>query len=266
MKKRILLFLTVLMVICLFGCGQSKSKYAIDKPTETKILDNNLIEILGGTKANNIQEFIPMMIDWYNSVDISEPVSSERFNEAFYDKALEIVDANNVVDETRPITEIMWIVAKITMGSEVSASSADGGEIKITVKEEDWTELGDKIKNAVKFYFEDATHDIVASKTSTNPDDYFDENSDIIKPDKVIDCSLFSVDDGIYTYIIDASNELEAAKATSLYMDELEKAGYTKIGKAGSDDNIYQFTKGDKLVLVIPATVGSQYVLAVTFS
>ena len=65
MKRKLFTLITILAVLLLIGCG-SKSTAANFKVSPTKE------KILGNTVSEEINAFIPVVSEWYNSIDVDQ--------------------------------------------------------------------------------------------------------------------------------------------------------------------------------------------------
>ena len=69
-RKHVLLLICLALVLFSSGCSK-KSKYYIEKPKGTEFNGESVTE-LSNSDVEWIKEFLPMVIEWYNSIDISK--------------------------------------------------------------------------------------------------------------------------------------------------------------------------------------------------
>lgn len=162
-----------LLLFCLCGCsGKPKSEYYIDPPKDSDFNPNS-VAALPDSDIDLIREFIPKAIEWYNSVDISEPQSLDFVTEEINDLGIDL--ANNelylnslssvssgtpLTDEEREdfkqistVNAIYGQIAGVIMTNDMQFDFVEDTETTIQIEKESWVELGDKIKEAIQFYY-----------------------------------------------------------------------------------------------------------------
>lgn len=173
MKKLVLIFFAI--VILLSGCSK-KSEYHIKTPNAG---DFNLDSVneLSDTDIELIKEFIPKVIEWYNSIDISKPLSIDFVTDDINTKgkALFESDAWNVYlsnftigkenseeektkfNQISSVNAIYGEIASIMMTNNITYTlySSTGEKIDptITIDEDNWIELGNEIRKAIEYYY-----------------------------------------------------------------------------------------------------------------
>lgn len=173
--KNLLLILFFIVGMLLSGCSK-KSEYYIDPPN---FADFNLTSVneLSDSDIKLIKEFMPKVIEWYNSVDISKPQSINFISDEINAKgnALSESDAwdaylsnfaigeeNSEEDvikfnQIRPANFVYGEISSIMMTNNITSSLYTSTEEKtdmvITIDEDSWIELGDKIRESIEYYY-----------------------------------------------------------------------------------------------------------------
>lgn len=160
-KKSLLLYFLILTMIFLASCGK-KSEYYIDELKSQSAANNQNTAVLSAEQIKIIEDSLPETIKWYNSVDISEPLPldfvAEDVTEAGnnFSSIFAMYDYGSAeYTAILPIFSVYGNVAKIMMTSEIEYSLTNDGGGNITVKPEDWKSLGESIKEAKSFYFDE---------------------------------------------------------------------------------------------------------------
>lgn len=124
-----------------------------------------------------IKEFMPKAIEWYNSIDISKPQSIDFITDEINAKgnALSESDSWDVYlsnfaigkenseedvikfNQIRPANAIYGEISSIMMTNNIASSLYTSTEEKpdtvITIDEDSWIELGDKIRESIEYYY-----------------------------------------------------------------------------------------------------------------
>ena len=119
-----------------------------------------------------IKKFIPAVIKWYNSVDITKEQSTDFVPDDIYDMGEELY-GNDIykeylatfiyeskTDEEKEDFEeinnaggIFGAIAGVMMNSTMKSSETGSDDVVLIVNEEDWKELQTQIKEAVEYYY-----------------------------------------------------------------------------------------------------------------
>lgn len=168
--KKIKIMTAIFFVMFLIGCS-SKSEYYIDYPKDS---DFNMDQVtyLSNTDVKLIKDYIPKVVKWYNSIDISNPqplnfvtdeidsLGQELFTSESYQGYLNDFMNGNVSEDNKTEFEQIKIVnaiygqiSGIMVINTMSFDLSGGEEATIQIEEENWIELGDSIKNAIEYYY-----------------------------------------------------------------------------------------------------------------
>ena len=160
-KKNLLLYFLILIIICLTACGK-KSEYYISELKNESIVNNQNTSALSGEQIILIEDCLPKTIKWYNSVDISEPLPLDFETEdvkAAKEKFTSIISQYEYGSEEYmvilPIFLVYGDLCSIMMTSDITYSLGNDTGATITIKPEDWKAMGESIKEAKSFYFEE---------------------------------------------------------------------------------------------------------------
>ena len=156
------------LVACNGNSNITDNPYYISPLKNYEIKDDRF-DILGNENIETIQEFIPVAINWYNSIDINEEQDIDDFVDERINKIgpkliqdNEIIQEFNESDATKYIDEfeLLWPASQIysdisfiVMTSESHAGINPHTDTMITIKEEDWIDLGDAINHAIDVYY-----------------------------------------------------------------------------------------------------------------
>ena len=172
MKKIIRVILVLGLLSLISGC-QQKSDKGIKPIKNQPDIKTEVNEKLPEGTAELIQEYIPKVIAWYNSVDISktltvdfvddeidalgEKLTDNEVISLFFDARLSGKSCPEELEAQykalQPAVEIPYQIATIMMESDINFNSSHEDEAEITIKEEDWKLLRDNIEAAKEFYF-----------------------------------------------------------------------------------------------------------------
>lgn len=167
-KNRVLLL--ICLITLLVGCSK-KSEYYIEKPQNNKFNMASVSEI-PDSDVELIKSFLPAVVDWYDSIDISElqtidfvtdeidDLGHELCESEIYTSYLNDFASGNATEEGKDgfeqinkVNAIYGKIAEIMMTTEVSFPISEQSDATMTISEENWTELGDKIKEAIDYYY-----------------------------------------------------------------------------------------------------------------
>jgi hypothetical protein len=172
------LMLIVLGVV-LSGCSK-KSEYHINPPKSTDFNYDSVVD-LNSSDIELIKEYIPNVVKWYNSIDITKPqpfdfitkdIKATCFtlskNEIYRTHVNNVISGINQTDEEEAmfkqigaVNAIYEQISQIMMTNGLAyyyfLSDEEkievGEENTITINKDSWVELGDKIKEAIGFYY-----------------------------------------------------------------------------------------------------------------
>lgn len=163
MKYRFLIIIS-LMVLAIVGCTK-KFEYNIDLPDNSKF-NSNSVSNLSDSDIKLIKEYIPMVIKWYNSVDITKPQSKDfvpakikengdtlNKNDIYqnYFKNYGIEQSEGEEEKFKQINTVVGIVGQIA--GVISTSEPSGNDSQILINEDIWRGLSDRIKESIEFYY-----------------------------------------------------------------------------------------------------------------
>lgn len=160
---------TIIYFVCF--CNNFKSEYYIAPPK-----DNNFnmesVSMLEEADIALIKEYIPQVIKWYNSIDISEAqsldfvtdeiddIGQRLFSNKSYQDYINIfateVDAledKERFEQLRVVNAIYGQIAGIMMTNNIDYSLTEDTVPTITIDKDSWIELGDNIKKAIDYYY-----------------------------------------------------------------------------------------------------------------
>lgn len=163
--------IALLLLFCLYGCsGAPKSEYYIDPPKDSDFNSDNAT-FLTDSYIDLIRELVPKVTEWYNSIDISEPVSLDFVPEEIQDLMTDLFTTDNLTAEVltasdtalkneekekqvMTIHEIQGEISKIISYCYNNKNvSEDTEDPTAQIEKDSWVELGDKIKEVIQFYY-----------------------------------------------------------------------------------------------------------------
>ncbi len=169
--KRMVIAICLMTALLTSGCS-SKSEYYIEKPNENKFNIESVSE-LQDSDVELIKEFLPKVTKWYNTIDISKEQSIDFVTDEIDDLGQKICESpiwtsylNNfasgsVTDDDKQkfqqiekASAIYGKIAEIMMTSEMNVTLSEESDMTMTISEDIWIELGDKIKEAIDYYYE----------------------------------------------------------------------------------------------------------------
>lgn len=170
-NKIIVLVVLITLITALAGCSK-KSEYFIQVPEDSKF-NYDSVKDLTEADGELIKEFIPKVTKWYDSIDISEPQSidfitddiedmgSELADNEIYQYCLEIFMAGqdlseeeyNQFEQISTVNAIYGQMSAIMMTDEFTFELNSDKKATHIIKEDSWIKLGDKIKEAIEYYY-----------------------------------------------------------------------------------------------------------------
>lgn len=197
-------------ISCLVACNGIPNKtdnpYYISPLKNYEITDDRF-DILGDENIETIQEFIPVAINWYNSIDINEEQNMDNFiDEKISEMGPELIQDNEIIQEFNesgatkrvdefellwPASQIYSDIVYILMTSENHTGISPQTDTMITIKEEDWTNLGDAINYAIDIYYNNGEVEKVNRNRS-------DTETEEISEDESVEQTQFEVNSIIY--------------------------------------------------------------------
>ncbi|MBD5463229.1 MAG: hypothetical protein HDR24_09275 [Lachnospiraceae bacterium] len=171
MKKLSIYTVIVFILILLTSCA-SKSEYYISPPKDNDF-NTESVSHLQEADINLIRNYIPEIVKWYNSIDISKPQSinfvtdeiQNMGNSLFTSDAFQIY-LNNFIsgissseeekekyEQIKSVNSIYGQVSIIMMTNNIEVSLSADQEMTINIEEDSWVELGNSIKNAIEYYY-----------------------------------------------------------------------------------------------------------------
>lgn len=163
----------IIAAIIYFVCFSNnfKSEYYIAPPK-----DNNFnmesVSMLEDPDIALIKEYIPQVVKWYNSIDISEvqsldfvtdeidDIGQRLFSNESYQNYINIfateVDAledKERFEQLRVVNAIYGQIAGIMMTNNIDYSLTEDTIPTITIDKDSWMELGENIKKAIEYYY-----------------------------------------------------------------------------------------------------------------
>lgn len=173
MKNSIIKIFSILIVLGVVISGCSKeSEYHIKPPKNTDFNSASVTD-LNDSDIELIKECIPKVVKWYNSIDITKPqpidfVAEEvrapgntLFKNEIYQtylnnftSGIKQTDEEKVTfNQINMINAVYGQIAEIMMTNEINYTLVGEGENTITINKDSWEKLGDKIKEAIDFYY-----------------------------------------------------------------------------------------------------------------
>lgn len=169
MNKMLLILLS--SVILLSSCAK-KSEYYI-KPPNPKNFNVSSVNKLSDSDVELIKEFIPEVINWYNSIDITEPLPLDFVSDDVDNlgkklcenkEFLIMSDLKNINEVSKeekerysqisPVIHVYGQILGILVTSDYEfVLAGKQRDPTITVKEKDWVELGNDIKKFIDYYY-----------------------------------------------------------------------------------------------------------------
>ena len=169
--KKILVAICLVITLFISGCS-SRSEYYIEQPKENKFSMESVSE-LQNSDIELIKEFLPKVIEWYNTIDISKEQSIEFVADEIDDLGHKLYESpswtsylnsfatgNETEDDKEKFEQISKVnviygkIAGIIMTSEMNVTLSEKSDITMMISEEKWIELGDCIKEAIEYYYE----------------------------------------------------------------------------------------------------------------
>ncbi len=167
---KIFLMLIVLGVV-ISGCSK-ESEYHIKPPKNTDFNSANVTN-LNDSDIELIKECIPKVVKWYNSVDITKPQpinfvieevkapGDALFKNEIYQTYLnnftsgikQTDEEKAIFKQINMINAVYGQIAELMMTNEINYTLVGEGEDTITIKNDSWAKLGDKIKEAIEYYY-----------------------------------------------------------------------------------------------------------------
>lgn len=161
----------ILLGVVLSGCSK-ESEYHIKPPKNTDFHSTSVTS-LNDSDIELIKECIPKVVKWYNSIDITKPQPTNFVTEeikapgdTLFKNEIYQVYLNNFTsgikqtDEERAtfkqinmINAVYGQIAEIMMTNEITYTLVGEGEDTITINKDSWSKLGDKIKEAIEYYY-----------------------------------------------------------------------------------------------------------------
>lgn len=173
MKNSIIkIFLTIIVLgVVISGCSK-ESEYHINPPKNTDFNSANVTD-LNDSDIELIKECIPKVVKWYNSIDITKPQpinfvieevktpGDALFKNEIYQTYLnnfssgikQTDEEKETFKQINMINAVYGQIAEIMMTNEMTYTLVGKEEGTITIKSDSWAKLGDKIKEAIDFYY-----------------------------------------------------------------------------------------------------------------
>lgn len=169
--KRALVAIYLMVALLISGCS-SKSEYYIEEPNENKFNMESVSE-LQDSDVELIKEFLLEVTKWYNTIDISKEQSIDFVADEIDDLGRQLDESpiwttylNNFVSgsvteddkqkfqQIEKASAIYGKIAEIMMTTEMNVTLSEESDITMTISEDIWIELGDRIKEAIDYYYE----------------------------------------------------------------------------------------------------------------
>lgn len=173
MKNSIIKIFSMLIVLLVVLSGCSKeSEYHI-KPPKNSDFNFASVTDLNNSDIDLIKECMPKVVKWYNSIDITKPQSINFVTEEIktpgdtlfkneiyqtylnnFTSGIEQTDKERAIfKQINMINAVYGQIAEIMMTNEINYTLVGEGENTITINKDSWAKLGDKIKEAIDFYY-----------------------------------------------------------------------------------------------------------------
>lgn len=172
-KKGVAVICIIIILVIIFGFVKSmrRSPYYIKLPQNSQF-KKEAVALIPEEDGELIKKFIPAVIKWYNSVDITKEQSTDFVPDDIYDMGEELY-GNDIykeylatfiyeskTDEEKEAFEeinnaggIFGAIAGVMMNSTMKSSETGSDDVVLIVNEEDWKELQTQIKEAVEYYY-----------------------------------------------------------------------------------------------------------------
>ena len=165
-KKLLLVLLSVLILAVAGGVivKQNLSEDYIWMPFDRTIERKDTFSHLSDEQIDMIEEYIPMVVEWYNDIDISEDIPYDfidedvlAIGEKLFAMSEQILNKDSLVGDTvfaelKPCVMIpFWVYTLFE--SYTFQYNEDGTISYVTIDEETWKEIGDAIRTAIDFYY-----------------------------------------------------------------------------------------------------------------
>lgn len=169
--KKILVAICLVITLFISGCS-SRSEYYIEEPKDNKFSMESVSE-LQYSDVELIKEFLPKVIEWYNTIDISKEQSIEFVTDEIDDlghklyespswksylnsfgTGSETEDDKEKFEQISKANAIYGKICGIIITSEVNVTLSEKSDIIMIISQEKWIDLGDCIKEAIDYYYE----------------------------------------------------------------------------------------------------------------
>ena len=162
----------IVVVICsgFLVFKQNVHENHIWMPFNKTIERKESISHLSDEQIKMIEKYIPIVVKWYNDIDISEDIPYDFIDEKVLEMGEQILesatsgvdttmmemqeDQKTIFKELEPCSKIPYWVLRTYMEATSTMEFGEDGTISyITIEEEAWKEIGDAIKTAIDFYY-----------------------------------------------------------------------------------------------------------------
>ena len=169
--RKILIAVCLVITLFISGCS-SRSEYYIEEPKENNFSMESVSE-LQNSDVQLIKKFLPKVVEWYNTVDISKEQSIEFVTDEIDDlghklyespswtsylnsfaTGSETEDDKEKYEQISKANAIYGKIAGIIMTSEMKVTLSEKSDITMIISHEKWIDLGDCIKEAIDYYYE----------------------------------------------------------------------------------------------------------------
>lgn len=159
--------LIILIIVFVTGCNSNnKSSYYIRPPRESSF-NTESVSDLSNKDRELIKTFIPSVIEWYNSIDITQSYTIDTFipedidtvgkiiynNESFQNYTSGLPFNQKELDQIDAAAMIYCSISEVMINSELDISLTGNEETSLTIDENEWIDLQEKIKTAIEYYY-----------------------------------------------------------------------------------------------------------------